>query len=297
MLTEAAEFFEKMLNSPFREGIENTVEFPEDDVESWEGLSRWCYTGDLEPLADPNTRSTSQKANPVDCWIRLKLCCLAEKYDMKLLQNFAIDSIIVYLRGSGEGPTINFDMFSAWTKYVYDNTHEMSALRKFISSYFYYALMYSKPCPVARDQELSSIQYGVDELYSLAENNHDLQRQIFSHVRHFSPLAQHTSTDLGPEPWFASPCKFHNHTNPSIECPESLHRFVHRWPDNSARVQYFVQDRTLKGADILYVQQVATELGIKLRDAVLGIAGLVRTEMIAWVVPEISFRVAPPRPS
>lgn len=61
MLTEAAEYFERMFHSPFREGIENTVEFPEDDVDSWEELSRWCYTGDLEALADPNSLSSSQR--------------------------------------------------------------------------------------------------------------------------------------------------------------------------------------------------------------------------------------------
>jgi len=38
MLTEAAEYFSKMFGSSFKEGIEGSATFLEDDTEAWEFL-------------------------------------------------------------------------------------------------------------------------------------------------------------------------------------------------------------------------------------------------------------------
>jgi hypothetical protein len=67
MLTEAAEVFEKMFNSGFREGPEDFAEFPDDDPAAWEQLVEWCYKGSLPPLGKPGrteTRFTEEISHP-----------------------------------------------------------------------------------------------------------------------------------------------------------------------------------------------------------------------------------------
>lgn len=198
-----------------------------------------------------------------------------------------------------KGPRLSLTCSQLGPITCYENAHGMSSLRKFISSFFYYALMYSIPRDLPHGQEPSSRQYAVEDLYSLAEDNPELQRQIFFHVRTINPLAQNTPTDLRPEPWSAMPCKFHNHTDRSVEergfeCPESIHPFIVPWSESCSRFQYDVQDRTLKGVDIFDLQRVIAELGMDSKER-CQIAPCVHEGIITWVVPKVSFRLAPPR--
>jgi hypothetical protein len=50
MLTEAAEYFDRMFNGGFREGLEDCAEFLDEDPEAWEQLMEWCYKGSLSLL-------------------------------------------------------------------------------------------------------------------------------------------------------------------------------------------------------------------------------------------------------
>jgi hypothetical protein len=123
MLTDAAEYFENMFDGSFKEGIEDSAEFPEDDENAWQELAMWCYTGALAPLRPLQPTNTVHTSS---CWTRLRLCCLAEKYGRRLLQNLAVDSLNGLLRGCGGLASITIYMFRQWTMYVHDNTHEKS---------------------------------------------------------------------------------------------------------------------------------------------------------------------------
>ena len=129
MLNEAAEYFQKMFSTNFKEGIEGSGVFPEDDVEAWEELIEWCYRGKLGPLQLPTTAAmlTPEQAHP--CTVRVKLCCLAEKYGMDLLKNLGVDSIVMYLKDCGSRARLEWDVLKDWFRYTYQNTHGSSGLR------------------------------------------------------------------------------------------------------------------------------------------------------------------------
>jgi hypothetical protein len=71
---EAAEYIKEMFSTDFKEAIEGSATFPEDDGEVWELLVQWPCQGELLPLRKParGTKLKSEEVHP--CTIRLKLC-------------------------------------------------------------------------------------------------------------------------------------------------------------------------------------------------------------------------------
>jgi hypothetical protein len=104
MLTFAAEYFDKMFKGNFKEALEDSAEFPDDDPNAWTFLIDWCYEGKLPSISPPPLDAKFDEEETAACWTRLKLCCRAEKYGMILLQNLAMDSINSY-----SGPAANED--------------------------------------------------------------------------------------------------------------------------------------------------------------------------------------------
>ncbi|KAF8865210.1 hypothetical protein BDZ45DRAFT_439357 [Acephala macrosclerotiorum] len=103
-----------MFNGRFIEGQDHVAHFLEDDPEAWERLIHWCYKGELHFLRKPRVDTLRWKATH-ECWVWLRLCCLAEKYGMTLLQNLGVDSINSYLRHGDPRPRLKFDVFSMWS--------------------------------------------------------------------------------------------------------------------------------------------------------------------------------------
>jgi len=107
MLIFAAEFFLKMFKGHFKEAVESSAEFSDDDRDAWKFLIEWCYEGRLSSITPPGPDKMFNEEETTTCWTMLKLCCLTEKYDMVLLQNLAMDSIISYFRTSSRpGPKL-----------------------------------------------------------------------------------------------------------------------------------------------------------------------------------------------
>jgi hypothetical protein len=79
MLTEAAEYFSKMFDGRFKEALNGSAEFPNNDPDAWELLIEWVYEGDLPPLTKPSLDTIFDEEETNECWNRLKLCCVAEK--------------------------------------------------------------------------------------------------------------------------------------------------------------------------------------------------------------------------
>ena len=148
MLVFAAEFFPKMFKGYFKEAVESSAEFPDDDPDAWKFLVEWCYEGRLSSITRSHLLGQTKcltKEETTTCWTRLNLCCLAEKYDMVLLQNLAMDSIISYFRASSRpGPKLKWAVLKKWILRVYENTPESSKIRKFMSRFFHYGLRFSK---------------------------------------------------------------------------------------------------------------------------------------------------------
>ena len=95
MLTEAAHYFVRTFNSGFGESASAAATFPKDDPEAWELLIEWAYVGKLPPLLNQADGTMYTEETTHSSWVRLKLCCLAEKYAMSLLRNLA--SILLFV--------------------------------------------------------------------------------------------------------------------------------------------------------------------------------------------------------
>jgi hypothetical protein len=100
----------------------NEVEFPEDMAETIELLIEWCYVYKL-PEITPSTC-------PEDCYQRIKLYCLASKYEQIELMNQTMDFITTYLRKN----LPRWDV--EWSTYSYNNTNRGSPLRKLMAKWW-----------------------------------------------------------------------------------------------------------------------------------------------------------------
>ena len=223
MLTEASEYFSNMFNDRFKEATESYAKFPEDDPEIWELVIEWCYKGVLPSLGRPSVDTKFDEDVTEGCWIRLKLCCLAEKYRMLLLHNLAVDTIISFLRCGAPGPKLEFNVFETWCHYVYENTAETSkdrdcnGLRKLMSILLRYSLSFDDYHWHNHDMLDCSTNstHDIDQLDSLASGIPDLLLDLFWELRE--------KEEIDLRPWNRDPCLFHLHT-PSIrlECPAGI---------------------------------------------------------------------------
>lgn len=82
-----------MFDRQFAESMENSAKFPEDNEEAWEGLVASSYENKLRDLQNADFVDLTPHESH-DYFNRLKLCCLAEKYDMLLLHGIAIDTLV-----------------------------------------------------------------------------------------------------------------------------------------------------------------------------------------------------------
>lgn len=130
----------------------------------------------------------------------------------------------------------------------------------------------------------------VDEFYSLFKENHDLQWEFFNQVHQHNAVKK---TIEPYEPWSNFRCNYHSHStnvaneSQELECHVSLMKLASTWPRPSAQIQYHVQDQTLKGTQVLYVEQVATELGIATTpECIDSIKRLILGKVLTWVVPK-----------
>jgi hypothetical protein len=143
-----------------RLGPDGTVlEFPEGMATTMEALVEFCYKDKLPEV----TKTTS----PEDCYIRIKLYCLAEHYGQVNLMNDSITFLIRYLKKG----LPRWDV--KWCSYVYQNTAPGSNLRVLISKWFLHKLTATK----------SKGRWTTDEFFAAASTNLDLVHDVFSLMR------------------------------------------------------------------------------------------------------------------
>lgn len=84
------EVFDAMLRGSFSEATSKVIDLPEDNFYAFELLVEWCYT---DRISMPD-KTSSYKAMGV----RVELYCLAHKYLALVLQDFATNYIIFWLK-------------------------------------------------------------------------------------------------------------------------------------------------------------------------------------------------------
>ncbi|PVH87092.1 hypothetical protein DL98DRAFT_267404 [Cadophora sp. DSE1049] len=368
MLFQAAHSFTLIFNPPSSPSTSSsspkitTATLPDDDPPAWDLLIHWCYTGKLPTLTRTASDSVFNAQVTKFCSVRLRLCCLAEKWGMLLLHNLAVDSVLGWLgdgwgkegRGGGggeRGMKLEWKVFKGWCRYVYEHSAEGSPLRRFMARFFHYAIRCQsqsqtfsrhqyqpQPQHQAQAQEKNGSSkeerdgrkemgsgYTIDKLHALADDIPDLTRDLFALMR----VQAFVPRPVGEMPWECWPCEFHLHpaTSPSqhshssstassssvscsdkdknqntnnnapqihVACPMSLIPSLEPWPSPTAKVQYFLQDMTLKGAKLIAVYQVVENLGLG-KEVVRGVVeGLVSAGVASWEERGVSFGLASP---
>jgi hypothetical protein len=127
ILCNQAAYFEKMFNGNFKEGIEQSATFPEDEPCTWKHFIGWLYKGIIEP----------QTGGPELVTDRIKLFCLAEKYGIPNLQDASMDSLITTFRSRNTSPSL-FSILPS-----YSMTSSGSKLRLYIARSFVFDTLVS----------------------------------------------------------------------------------------------------------------------------------------------------------
>ncbi|KAL5314598.1 hypothetical protein ACEPPN_017240 [Leptodophora sp. 'Broadleaf-Isolate-01'] len=341
----------------------NTATFPTDDPTAFELLIQWCYTGKLPSLTRQAQDSVFNIEVTKFCSVRLRLCCLADKYGMVLLHNLAMDSILAFLgsgsacsrsdddcnekgKRKGKGKVrgkmemememgLEWKVFKGWCRYVYEHSSEHSSLRRFITAYFNYAIRSQKSESKTQTQNSNPSQnpnqnstgsggmskaegtktsesgsgYAIEKLHALANDIPGLMKDLFAFMRVQAFVPRPIS-----RPWDCNPCDFHIHTSRSsshlsssspsssvssnnikVACPMSLVPPLSTWPSPAAKIQYFLQDATLKGTVTCYVSQVVDELGFEREVLLDALRELVDGDVVVWVDFGQSFKLDMPR--
>jgi hypothetical protein len=155
--------------------IANTIsfEFPDDDPEAFELLIEYCYKEELTVANE--TTSTD------NCYRRLKLYCLAKKYQHHGLMNNCMDFLMAYLRSERPSWPVS------WCSYAYQHTSSGSPLRSLMSRWFAFKFLQRKDKGKWTTREFSTV----------ALEHQDLVHDAFRHIRP-SPEKRMSDPQLEP---------------------------------------------------------------------------------------------------
>ncbi|KUJ24533.1 uncharacterized protein LY89DRAFT_727557 [Mollisia scopiformis] len=270
ILTTAAEYFEKMFNGHHAEASTQSAQFPEDDPAAWGLLIGWCYTEFLPTLHAVETEEGIDTISAEEGLTRIKLCCLAAKYNMMLLHTIAVDSLVKFLgKDYGVKPKLPWDMFRSYCLYVYG--YSIESWKSTGSSY---------DC-----KKMLELAMEIPDLMSDFSRAIQEQRESTSHTGNIHP------SDIDP-------CEFHIHPKSSdIECPRAFGGKPGSlpWPYLSARLHYMSQNHALKGQSIRNVVEVEDEIGCSRGDIINAVDSLIwQRANIAWLDRPNCFALLPP---
>ncbi|KAI9646438.1 hypothetical protein NHQ30_004430 [Ciborinia camelliae] len=194
--------FQKAFGDKFQEAADPAEEMPDfilvdDDPKAFKLLVGWLYTGtierDFEKFSNPTDTSSFKGSlkgllKSINLPIYIKLCILAEKYEITRLENEAMNILIKFMTETKARANT-----SCWLE-VYKNTTSRSALR----------LLFSRIAVWQLSQEGGFDGSGAMDLESVLCRNEDLRLDI-------SALMKVNMGSRPADPLLASVCNCHNH--------------------------------------------------------------------------------------
>ncbi|KAL6716042.1 hypothetical protein ACLMJK_007004 [Lecanora helva] len=131
-LCEASPFFKAAFMSEFKEGAEQEMELPEDDVTIVDLFVQWIYTGQcrfstrFELLLRLPTLAMDDEE---ECFHEpIRLYIFSDRYSVPALRKHVLERLLTYAKNTG----FNFRPPKSIVEYVYENTCQGSGLRRFI---------------------------------------------------------------------------------------------------------------------------------------------------------------------
>ena len=134
------------------------------------------------------------------------------------------------------------------------------------------------------DGKKSGSGYAISRLHALATEIPDLTKDLFAYMR-----TQAFNQRPIIRPWDCNPCDFHIHssypnsgTDIQLACPMSLIPPLSTWPSPVAKIQYLLQDSTLKGNKTYSVSQVREDLGLERSVVLDAVQKLIEGNVAVW---------------
>jgi hypothetical protein len=194
LLCSKVPYFEKMFFGGFKEATENSAEFPDDDVQAFDILIQWVYSGIVPPfkwIPDPDAGEGCWESS----WSLLKTYLLMDKFCLftvgdQLLTNFLIELARQHI-------VSDFDMIDD----IYEQAPEDSPLRKFALYSFYHTMN------VLSKNDTAKSAWKMEEVKGGLMKNGDLL------LDYLKLSQQHDIRDPIEAPTHMPICTFHRHTD------------------------------------------------------------------------------------
>lgn len=195
LLCKKADYFDKMFNSIFREGIEQVAAFPEDDLDAWTLLVAWIYGG--KPAIDfPGT--VTKHALQVETPKYFKAIGLAEKYMIYYFADLLLDTILLSYK------SVKLLSSNECLKLGYACTDKGSKLRLYLSRVVAYV--------VSRQ----GTELWRENMYVLGEEQPSIILDAFKTM----VATTKDGMIIPTNPLDAPPCDYHQH-DADTQCPYS----------------------------------------------------------------------------
>ncbi|KUJ07195.1 uncharacterized protein LY89DRAFT_601881 [Mollisia scopiformis] len=197
-------YFDKMLNSGFKEGTENRVNLPEDDPDSFDLLMVWVYNDTLPPLEWNKSISGFTKTSN---WHAFNLYALADKLCLEILMDQIASSYISATLALDALPGPNY------LGTIFQTLPGHTAFRKYAASCLHY-ILHGLP----KSPELMST-WPVEKLNLIMVANPNLTMEYLQLVQ------QHPLDTPVPDPRLPPYCKFHRHAA-DAPCPVAARQSI-----------------------------------------------------------------------
>ncbi|KAH6672093.1 hypothetical protein B0J14DRAFT_86397 [Halenospora varia] len=154
-------YFAKMFGGGFVEATTNSAEFPEDEVQAFDLMLFWVYTGTLRPFKYIKDTSTSSSNTYNYSWNIDNFYGTAEKWCLPELQDCIMDTYLNEVAATGVSPG------PSGIRNGYLKTSENSGLRRFYAKCFAFALIHKDSSGIWDTR-------GMAELMGICDLAHDV---------------------------------------------------------------------------------------------------------------------------
>lgn len=163
-LCESSKFFKAAFSSEFKEGIQKSMDLPEDDVDTADTFVDWLYTQEYHQLAPARPYSGAKTDELLEQAIQLLR--FADKYDVPALMKHTLEEILFYAK---EHDSIL--PAEEIVKYIYEQSTRGEGIRRLLADWYTYRVELKWFAePNTQDWLLTIPGFSVDLMNSFAQH-------------------------------------------------------------------------------------------------------------------------------
>ena len=167
-LCEISSFFRAAFMSQFKEATDQSIDLPEDDIETVEDFIQWLYSGKYSLGSSAEIKGTGYEQP-------LRLLIFADKYDVTDLLKYLYEALIKSFKRDSETPS------QAAIRFVYESTYKGSGIRRLVAEKVVLCLPVSRWLQKETTYEwlLTVPEFSVDLLIASAEMQKNSIKNLF----------------------------------------------------------------------------------------------------------------------